>query len=212
MQQDELDLQAARRAVITVGDGRGFILNSSQGRYVVTAAHCLPQLPEPPAFDDITQTYRNLLGPLGSVPSVSASCLFADPVADIAVLGSPDEQEMYEEADAYTRLLGSLEALAVGGDLPENAFVWILGLGGSWTRCSAQWLRGLSPGPSPLWVTGAAEGIRPGMSGSPIVSEKGLAVGIISTSLGYDVFHKVSGPSPQLRFALPRWIDDQLTG
>jgi hypothetical protein len=35
-----------------------------------------------------------LLSLLGDEPSVLAECLFADPIADIAVLGSLDDQEL----------------------------------------------------------------------------------------------------------------------
>jgi hypothetical protein len=47
-------------------------------------------LPPPmPAMDTPEKTYPNLLAPLGADATVWAELLFADPVADIAVLGSP---------------------------------------------------------------------------------------------------------------------------
>jgi hypothetical protein len=42
-----------------------------------------------------------LLAPLGKKPAIWGQCLFTDPVADIAVLGSPDEQSLSKEAEAY---------------------------------------------------------------------------------------------------------------
>jgi hypothetical protein len=39
-----------------------------------------------------------LLSPLGAEPHVWAECLFVDPVADLAVLGPVDGQELYDEA------------------------------------------------------------------------------------------------------------------
>ena len=39
---------------------------------------------------------------------VWAECLFADPVADIAVLGVPDEQYLSSEAAAFEALVGVL--------------------------------------------------------------------------------------------------------
>ncbi len=112
---------SAKRAVIAVGSGRGFIMEAVHRlelngfprkirlsgtlysrkravtrRIVVTAAHCLPHLP--PAHANAfahEKTYAALLGPLGdSNPSIMAECLFVDPVADIAVLGEPDAQAM----------------------------------------------------------------------------------------------------------------------
>lgn len=45
------------------------------------------------AAHDRERTYANLIGPLGAEPTVTAECVFVDPVADISVLGSPDGQE-----------------------------------------------------------------------------------------------------------------------
>jgi len=35
--------EKAKSAVITVGSGRGFVIEHGHDRYVVTAAHCLPR-------------------------------------------------------------------------------------------------------------------------------------------------------------------------
>ena len=72
------------------------------GRVVITAAHCLPELP-PPHRASYTKerTYADFLSPLGQEPTVWAECLFVDPVSDLAVFGSPDNQELSDEADAY---------------------------------------------------------------------------------------------------------------
>jgi hypothetical protein len=51
------------------------------------------------------RTYPELLGRLGEEPSVWAECVFVDPVADIAVLSEPDNQELSEEAEAYGALV-----------------------------------------------------------------------------------------------------------
>ena len=44
---------------------------------------------------------------------VWAECLFADPVADIAVLGVPDEQYLSSEAAAFEALVESARLLVV---------------------------------------------------------------------------------------------------
>ncbi len=43
------------------------------------------------------RTYRDLVGPLGRKRAVCAECLFVDPVADIALLGPPDSQDLGEQ-------------------------------------------------------------------------------------------------------------------
>jgi hypothetical protein len=46
-------------------------------------------------------------------PSVWCECLFADPVADVAVLGAPDNQELSDQADAYEALVAAATPVAV---------------------------------------------------------------------------------------------------
>ncbi len=86
------DAGQAASAIIAVGKGRGFIVeNGRDKRYVITAAHCLPFFPPCMAasFSE-ERTYRDLLKPLAARDRrVPAECLFADPVADVAVLGDP---------------------------------------------------------------------------------------------------------------------------
>jgi hypothetical protein len=92
----------ATPAVLTVGDGRGFVVECEhQGhpmRIVITPAHCLPRFPPCGGEDQWDWTYKALLGPLGQKPTVWAECIFADPVGDIAVLYQPDSQELSEQA------------------------------------------------------------------------------------------------------------------
>jgi hypothetical protein len=90
----------AKSAIITVGAGRGFVMQGKLNRFVITAAHCLPFFPPCCSFSFTEErTYENLLGHIGVEPSVWAECLFVDPIADIAVLGSPDTQVLGKQAD-----------------------------------------------------------------------------------------------------------------
>jgi hypothetical protein len=184
------------RSILRVGDGRGFVVNHRKYMgydepVVITAAHCLPFLPPPhPAMYLSERTYRALLGPLGAEPAVWAECMFADPVADIAVLGSPDSQDLHEQAEAYERLLEEAEPLVIAdapaqgtellkiGDgvevpTPGEGPVRVLSLDGNWLDGHVErrsfWL---SFKPEKLIVGG--------MSGSPILSANGAAIGVVS--------------------------------
>jgi hypothetical protein len=44
--------EVAKRAVVRVGDGRGFVVSAGDDdRYIITAAHCLPKHPKPPSSE-----------------------------------------------------------------------------------------------------------------------------------------------------------------
>jgi len=97
--------------VITVGHGRGFVVEGAGGRLVITAAHCLPFLP--PALSSLVmhaRVFGPLLAPRGEAPRACATCRFIDPIANIAVLGSPDASQ----ADDYKELVSTATALPNG--------------------------------------------------------------------------------------------------
>ena len=207
-----MDLETAKQAVVTVGNegGRGFIINTDP-KLIITAAHCLPELPPPhPASYLEERTYKNLVGRAGGGrQDIWAECLFADPVADITVLGEPDGQEFFDQHDAFENFVAEIPALKCGrSPLPSFSArashkeqAWLLRLGGEWESCQIASNRF-----GGLWITEAAKGIAAGMSGSPIMNTAGEAVGIISTSGGSPhSLHTEGGPQASLRYNLPGW-------
>ena len=186
--------EAAQQAVIAVGVGRGFVVEARNQFYrpIITAAHCLPGLP--PAFpamnlDEIT--YRELLGPLGAECSVWAECLFVDPVGDIAVLTGPDNQELWEEAEQYENLTEKLSKCVPVGPPESKSQGWLLSLENTVLPCKIETVG------HTISVSEVEGGIAAGMSGSPILDQRGRAVGIVSTNRD---FH------PCLAEMLPAWI------
>ena len=198
------DAEAAG-AVVKVGDGRGFIIEAGHNRLIVTAAHCLPHFPlaAPISYTE-ERTYADLLGPLGkSVPKVCAECLFADPVGDIAVLGCPDDQALLNEAKAYEMLTEAAPSLRVSAmELPRETKVSarLLTLDGRWAGCTVEHFGG------PLWISDAAEPIRGGMSGSPILDIGGAAIGVVCCGRGVVGEAYSEGPNPNLSDMLPGWL------
>jgi hypothetical protein len=198
--------EEAYRSVVQVSDGRGFVVQGDE-RYIITASHCLPRLPEPP-FDMKEVTYPALVGPLGAVRTVWAQCLFADPVADIAVLGTPDNQALFKEAEAYEELVNQAEPLSMRPCQDPDSFRiieeegWLFELDAShWFRCTVESIK------QDLWVTNAAEPIRGGMSGSPILAADGTVIGIVCVGeVGKnDEPHTEGGPNPGY-WNLPGWL------
>jgi hypothetical protein len=196
-------LATANDAIITVGAGRGFLVEAREARLVVTAAHCLPRLPPPHlAAYPHQRTYRKLLGPLeADAPSVWAECLFVDLIADLAVLGEPDGQAYCGEHDAYAAFVEDRSALSIGA-VTQRGPGWLLTLGGQWARCTFD--VGVSLG---NWVgcLGIAdttpEAMAPGTSGSPILTADGRAVGLISVEKDLN---------PVLANSLPAWLVAEL--
>jgi hypothetical protein len=98
---------------------------------------------------------------LGGEPTVWAEALFADPIADIAVLGSPEQ-----EARAYKELVGACQPLPIERMCVDSAPVQVFSLQGQWLEARVEPnCGGLSVEPPGLIV--------PGMSGSPILSAAG---------------------------------------
>jgi hypothetical protein len=190
----------ATTAVLTVGNGRGFVIDGpDHERLVTTAAHCLPYLPPANAASLLQErTYGTFLGPLGETPTVWTECRFVDPVADIAVLGPPDDQALPDEHDAYEELVESAVALSIG-DLPEGGPGWLLWPEGEWLPCRVECFGG------PFFVKDdAGRRIVGGMSGSPILADDGSAVGVICT--GVLGIGGPEGPHPHLSYNLPGWL------
>jgi hypothetical protein len=198
----------ANKAILVVGDGRGFVISHRHQRLIVTAAHCLPFFP-PCHGASYTEerTYPKLLAPLGAQPEVWAECLFADPIADIAVLGSPDNQVFFEEANAYEALVESIEPFSIA-EAPEEGHGWLCSLSGQWFGCAVQYLKHVD---GPLWIFNTEQPIQGGMSGSPILSDDRAAIGIVNLGsvtpkMPDGCEAKYGLPNARLMRDLPGWV------
>jgi hypothetical protein len=190
-------VERLKPGVITVGDGRGFVVEGAHERLVVTAAHCLPFLP--PAMSSLgieARTYGPLLAPRGEAPRIRAVCRFADPIADIAVLGPANPSY----GDDYDALMATAAALPFGDPIRHPVNFWaparLLSLDGRWFCCTIRHFGG------PLWITHAAERVHGGMSGSPIVAEAGTAIGVVCAVTS----PREGGPNARLSDNLPGWL------
>lgn len=194
--------EQTQQAIITVGDGRGFVVGTASRQLVITAAHCLPRFPPAASISHTEErNYSELLGSLGEdAPKVWAECLFADPIGDIAVLGPPDGELVHDEADAYDALTADVLPLRIAAAL-DGAPAWLLTLDRQWMRCVVEDAGGA------LWNQNPAPPIMGGMSGSPILNEDGgSAIGVVCSSGSDDAGFNISGPNPQLVENLPGWL------
>lgn len=180
--------------IITVGDGRGFVIESARGRLVITAGHCLPSLPPcAMAIHSDERTYRALLGPLEGEPTATAACVFANPMADVAVIGPPDDQSL-----AYEELLAAAVPLSIAGTR-QGALARLFSLDGRWFEGTVMNRAGM------LRIDGLAQKIVTGMCGVPILDHNGSAIGVISKG-DVDDNGEPSVSSPALVDQLPAWL------
>jgi hypothetical protein len=196
-------LSRAAKAIVRVGAGRGFVVEDlNERRYVITAAHCLPHMP--PAIGGIShieeRTYQRLLGPLGQEPDVWCECLFVDPISDVAILGRPDGQELYEQARAYDTLVDKAPPLSLGQPTWQEADAVmlategrIISLDGRWLACEIIHVRESNV----FWFESIEEPVAGGMSGSPVITPDGIAFGIGVTD---------GGPHPNVLSSAPTWF------
>lgn len=120
------------------------------------------------------------------------------PIGDVAVLGCPDNQSLFEQADAYVTFVASRRPLKVGGGMgwDTSAPATSIALDGHLVGCAVRCFGG------PLWIENLAEPIVGGMSGSPVLDQNGLAIGLVSESAAQDGIVG-GGSAPRLVVHLP---------
>ena len=108
-----------------------------------------------------------------------AECVFADPLADVAVLTAPDGQSLFEEYEAYEALIEAHPALRLAV-MSAAAPVWLLTLTGEWVQCQAERQGGLATFAETIALAGPRAAYASGTSGSPILAGDGHVVGLVS--------------------------------
>lgn len=191
------------RSIIRVGDGRGFVVAGERedDRLVITAAHCLPFFPRcEPISSHGERTYQAVLGTLGQEPKIWAECLFVELVADIAVLGPAEHEDLSKEHVRYCEMLDDLIAFSIG-EAPGTGSARMFSLQKTWFSSKVERVH------DGLWISDATESIKGGMSGSPICLDEGRAIGVVCTaSSGAGVNYTEGGPNPVLTSNLPGWL------
>jgi len=187
-------LDKIKNSIINVGDGRGFVVNAGGAQWVITCAHCLPFFPKCHVMNFAEEkTYRNLLGRIGTADRETwAECIFVDPISDTAVLSGPDSEAFSEEMDKYETLTADICAIRIAAAKQDEP-ICILGVNGEWRQSAVESVSDRFLGISMTDLNL----IEPGMSGSPILTKSGQAVGIVA--LDGDL-------NPNVARLLPVWI------
>ncbi len=178
-------VKRARDAIVRVGGGRGFVAETRRGRFVITAAHCLPALPPShSASRPEERTYSALLGNLEGDGRlvIWAECYFADPIADVAVIGEPDEEVFGEQAKgfrAFTAARVGLPIAGIGREMEDRVEAWLMSSNDEWTECSVAVVAAWNGRMRVVVDDWTKMGL--GTSGSPILASDGSALGIVSS-------------------------------
>ena len=188
--------------MIRVGaSGRGFIVSAGEDeRYVITAAHCLPRsrYPSPHLANSATDlTFRNFLGRLSQKRLTIWAELYAINLCDdFAVLRAPDHQDLSDQFEQYEKFTEAPITISASPDaLAPHLWkndpgkpAWMLSLDGEWQRCVVY-------NGGRFLTLKTEQKIESGMSGSPIIDDKGAAIGVISTASDGGDFNFNLGPS-----------------
>lgn len=192
------ELVSAATVTLPRSQGQGVLVH---GGFVLTAAHCIKwSTGGGMTLGDHCLELVNkqeLVFPLAVVA--------VEPLADIAVLASPDNQVFYDDAMSFGHFCDATPPVNVSTSnfrLGERVRVHVLTHKGAWLTGKA--VRYGIPGDQP-WGRVCIEPDEPiesGTSGGPVIDDTGNLVGLVSwTSEGDDS----GGMMPRPHLALPRW-------
>jgi hypothetical protein len=169
--------------IIRVGRGCGFVVKIHGKRLVLSAAHNLPVYRQ---YEDLALC-TEVIGALGSRPSIAGVCLSIDVVNDICAIGMPS----YPHRAAFERMILSAGPFAVAPAKERRGSV--MTLDGSWEPVRIDHIAGLS-----LTILLEREIDLSGTSGAPILNADGAAVGLVACQIPGR-----SGYGPHLVASLP---------
>ena len=182
------------------GNGQGVLVS---GDFILTATHCISWNGEGGmAMGDnyiekiVTESGTRLrVGPLA-----------ADPVSDLAVLGSLDDQTFLSDSRQFEEWCEATPALTLATETLRFRKPYCVHI----LTHKREWVDGVaiqsSRHASCLLYIEAASPIEGGTSGGPVLDTSGRLVGIVSHFSDAIVGEKCTGSLPIARLALPRWV------
>jgi len=141
--------------------------------------------PSPNLANSATElTFRNFLGQLSQKRLTIWAELYAINLCDdFAVLRAPDHQDLSDQFEQYEKFTEAPITISASPDaLAPHLWkndpgkpAWMLSLDGEWQRCVVY-------NGGRFLTLKTEQKIESGMSGSPIIDDKGAAIGVISTA------------------------------
>jgi hypothetical protein len=178
--------------------GRGVLV----GEIILTAAHCVTfstngEMVLGDFFIEEIETRRGR--------RLKVRPLAVEPVADIAALGCLDDQQFYEEVEAFEDFCHATTPMPIAGvcmPCHQALGVCVLNANGQWVSGEAKLFNDSLPG---IWIE-ADEEIKGGASGGPIINRRGELIAIVSHSSVPTSGIKATGVCPRPLKALPQWV------
>jgi hypothetical protein len=212
-------LARVERAVVQFSrnGGRGILV---PGGFILTAAHCVSWSLEGGMVlgDDYLERVQTADG-----EELLLAVLAVEPVADVAVLGAPDNQRLLDQAIAFDEFTARTKPAALfrgalePSDIDERL--------GPLNHClpalvynhDRQWVKATAsvvcPGQPTIWLE-AEKCIEGGSSGGPVVTPAGEVIGVISNSEKAAPGRKdriYTGCAVNPLLALPIWVANVIT-
>ncbi len=186
------------------GNGQSVLI---EGSLIITAAHCLDWN----CTGMMTLGERYLERIATGHGDLIANTLAVEPVTDCAVLGCPDNQTFYAEAQAFDDFCERITPLTLHRRplIPFKPFpVWIRTHLRTWVSGTATYYGG----DCGTFAYQTDIEILSGTSGGPIVNHAGELVGVVSNGTNSsDGRGKYDSAAPLLSLALPAWVLQRAT-
>jgi hypothetical protein len=197
------------------------------GGYILTAGHCINW--EGTGAMALGDWYVETIQASDGAQHKVSPCA-VEPMTDIAVLAAVDGQEMFEECHAFEEFCEATEPVPVSEDdfpgakvkklrvpkgrsLPSFDYkdpplipVHVLTHKGAWITGTAQRFGPLNAPPAGSVAVTFSAPIEGGTSGSPVIDDNGLLVGVISSSGEGPNLKASTDPMPRPHLALPVWV------
>jgi hypothetical protein len=195
------------KATVTLSrmGGQGVLVT---GNLIITAAHCIGFKTDGSMVlgDFFIEDIETAQGNFKVTP------LAVEPVCDVAVLGSLDNQTFFNEAEQFEMFCEKTKPvrLCLQDFTPAQSFpvyiythkkTWVAGRATEWGK------------DAPALEIDADEPIEGGTSGGPVIDEAGELVSIVSNfSVGATGNKKSEGSGPRPHLALPVWVCRAILG
>ncbi len=204
--QDHTPTKHIEKSIVVLDEkgGHGIL---TEGGIILTAAHCVEH-----DLKRIQDLQENINVEIRTIYGLNKCMLKAmEPVADIAILGRPDDQEYPTEAELYDKFCENALSISISRDEYEPFEKFKVSI----YNHEKKWIKGeamITKDGSPKLLIETKELILPGASGGPILNNHNELVGIVSMGNIEDDYSSKSTFSASIPYlSMPVWLYRKLS-